>query len=379
MEPSESETTQFRQLTPDDLDEAHQALLTRAILRVLATDIAQSTFAQVIDGLPLASVVDDSSTGGTHPKHPVNRHTELCPGVWDQASEFRDEFRPEKLLFDSRLKKLLLAYQAASPASRAFNVRLLEMIAVAIHQIAVMLFKLDTSRHKHDNITEWAPPQTGTGYDMVFWAEFPDGPLPTLFYHPWYMDHEQYPNGAADLAGYWVEARILGGVMLFDRRPNGNPDHVYLLPNRRDVTYRIYQLLPEQKKALLDFLVGESEPEPTVGAIPILGSDKNLNRVDPEEPIEETGIYRDIWERKYRPPELGDDRLRDVWDTFDFPTQADKSAAAERAADRRYMFLHGDRDVESFVNAQDQDVRDDEDREGSEPPEGFRQRGDDEF
>lgn len=40
----------------------------------------------------------------------------------------------------------------------------------------------------------------------------------TLFCHKWYRDHDQYPEGVADSVGYWAEARILGGVVLFDRR-----------------------------------------------------------------------------------------------------------------------------------------------------------------
>lgn len=139
----------------------------------------------------------------------------------------------------------------------------------------------------------------------MFWDKFPNGPLPTLICHPWYIDYEQYSNGAADMSGYWAEARILGGVVLFDRRPNGDPDHVYLLPNRRDVTYRIYELFPEQKEALLvllEFLTTDSEPP--ADTLPILGDQKNLHRIDPEEPIEDIGIYRDIWERKFRPPQL---------------------------------------------------------------------------
>jgi hypothetical protein len=220
-------------------------------------------------------------------------------------------------------------------------------VAVAIHQIAVLLFSLDTNLHKHDDITNWAPPKAGSVLNTMFWDEFPNGPLPTLFCHPWYIDYEQYPNGAADMAGYWAEARILGGVVLFDRRLDGDPDHIYLLPDRQDVTYRIYQLLPEQKEALLEFLTTDSEP--SADTLPILGDKKNLHRIDPEEPIEETGIYRDIWERKFRPPKLNDQRLRDVWNTFDFPTHSDKVAAAERAADRRYKLEYGDRDPDTFI------------------------------
>ena len=32
-----------------------------------------------------------------------------------------------------------------------------------------------------------------------------------------YGDYDQYPDGVADKVGYWVEARILGGAVLFNR------------------------------------------------------------------------------------------------------------------------------------------------------------------
>ena len=48
----------------------------------------------------------------------------------------------------------------------------------------------------------------------------------TLFCHPWYRDYDQYPNGIADSVGYWAEARILGGVVLFDRRNLGSAENI---------------------------------------------------------------------------------------------------------------------------------------------------------
>jgi hypothetical protein len=84
---------------------------------------------------------------------------------------------------------------------------------VAIHQIAVQLFKLDTSHHKNDGIASWEPLK-----DDTFWALFPQGAPPTLFRHEWYSDYDKYPDGVADVVGYWAEARIMGGVVLFDRR-----------------------------------------------------------------------------------------------------------------------------------------------------------------
>lgn len=57
----------------------------------------------------------------------------------------------------------------------------------------------------------WRPPE---GRLVPYIRTFPS----TLFCHAWYRDYEQYPQGIADCVGYWAEARIFGGVVLFDRR-----------------------------------------------------------------------------------------------------------------------------------------------------------------
>ncbi len=44
----------------------------------------------------------------------------------------------------------------------------------------------------------------------------PDPP-PTVFYHSSYQDVDQYPSRVADMVGYWAEAQLFGGVVLFDR------------------------------------------------------------------------------------------------------------------------------------------------------------------
>jgi hypothetical protein len=88
----------------------------------------------------------------------------------------------------------------------------------------------------------------------------PDGPPATLFYHAWYRDPIQYPEGVADMAGYWAENRVLGGVVLFDREEarkiGAGPDAVYIHPDRDKVTYRICLLTDAQKKALVNFFAG---------------------------------------------------------------------------------------------------------------------------
>ena len=48
--------------------------------------------------------------------------------------------------------------------------------------------------------------------------------------------------------------------------------------------------------------------------IPLSGL--NCQRVDPAQAIETTEIYRDLWERLFRPLHETDRRLREVEDTF---------------------------------------------------------------
>lgn len=187
--------------------------------------------------------------------------------------------------------------------------------------------------HKDDGVRDWKPPES----DERYWRNYPGGPLPTLFQHSWYVDYDQYSNGAADMAGYWAEAQIIGGVVLFDRRdpaenPDADPNAVYLHPDRYEAPYRIVQLLPEQRQALLDNFL--TEDEPTAPLLPIIIDKTNTHRVDPEEPIRETDIYRDLWERRDFPPGA-DLRSRDEWDRHNFPTTADKVAAGRRARERQ--------------------------------------------
>ncbi|KAH6649497.1 hypothetical protein F5144DRAFT_588200 [Chaetomium tenue] len=337
--------TPAAQLSFAHLDGDHRQILERAIRRILATELAEITYAQIIDGLPTGQVAYESYIP-IYGWHPIdNVHDDLCPGMLEKARQFRADFQPDILTFNS---KLVHEYRGCAPGSRGFKSRLVEMVAVAVHQIAVILFELDTSLHKNDGVTEWAPPKS----DSFYWSQHPNGPAPTLFHHEWYKDHEQYPRGVADMVGYWAEARILGGVVLFDRRrPDAvpcadtgtdfkvDPDAIFFHADREGVTYRIYQLLPEQRNALLNFLIAEPPPP---SPLPILASADNRIRVDPEEPIAQTGIYRDIWERKELPLTWGDSRSRDVMDTLNYPTNEDWIAAGHRSRmlRQRYEEVH---------------------------------------
>lgn len=107
------------------------------------------------------------------------------------------------------------------------------------------------------------------------------------------------------------------------------------------MTYRIWRLLDTQRKLLLDFLLSDNDingqtnsaPNP----FPILPDRNNLTRIDPEEPIHKTGIYRDLWERKHLSDRSGDPRMHCcAFNTMDYPSEADYKRSLERALTRRY-------------------------------------------
>ncbi|KAL1883252.1 hypothetical protein Daus18300_000310 [Diaporthe australafricana] len=352
------EPQQARKATVQDLgDGEHLAVFTRALSNVTSTDIARSTYAQIVDGLPLKKILIQMPNRPER-GHSVYGHTELCDGVLDRISHSQESFDLQVLQFKSHL---VHRYLAASLGSRDFKGSLIEIIAVSVHQIPTYLHKLGLNLGNHA-----CPHNEDTG-------------IPTFLFHDYYKNIDQYPNGVAGAVGYWAEAEILGGVALFDRRQQqkplkdsgevflphnrgedvyrnlklldpedweifdvmlseyraltqhflDNPDAIYSHTNREEMTYRIWQLLPEQKKSLLDFLL--ARPGEMESPLPIHPSEKNLFRVDPEDPITETRIYRDVWERKPLGEKGRDQRLRHCrGDRMNYSTPADEHRSKTR-------------------------------------------------
>lgn len=218
-------------------------------------------------------------------------------------------------------------------------------MARSVHQVAVILYKNnpDLSSSTSSSVRDvhtWEPPKGASDPDgqwELWWRFHPNGPPSTLFRHDWYINSENYPEGAADMAGFWAESRILGGVVSFDRaaQARGESDAVYLHPDREDVTYRICLLTDVQKRALMDFLQAEEGGNQVPCPLPILLDGTNTQRVDPEEPIRETGVFRDAWDRVTPSPEwMGDGRSHCVWNSLDFPTKADHREAWSRWSTR---------------------------------------------
>lgn len=216
------------------LDEAHLLAFSRAVTNVLSTELAESTFAQIVDGLPLWDVVYGLGHYGLDREEPVFKHRELCPGVIEKTRAFRADFDPRTFDIRAEVNKcrrcqfalqnsnpflqVLHRYQSVPVGSRASKLPLIELVAVAIHAIAAQLFKqVDGGLHKGDKYPG------DEHYQEYSWNRKKSTPFSLWRYD----DPEQYPEGNADIAAYWAEDQIFGGIVLFDRGESGSEVRIF--------------------------------------------------------------------------------------------------------------------------------------------------------
>lgn len=200
-----------RSRVSDILDQAHEARFCGAVMNILHSKPAEFTFAQLVDGLPLAKVALASKA--LRYEEPVTEHEQLCPGAMDKVRAFRDSFNPASLDLPV---EVLRRYQDIPAGSRASKLPLIELVVVAVHRLAVLVHRED-SLHKEKDPTfdEGRPFQKrhhGSKHKDYY-------PTPFCLIH--YSDPAQFPDGVADLAGYWAENWIFGGVVVFSRGENG--------------------------------------------------------------------------------------------------------------------------------------------------------------
>jgi len=111
----------------DTLDDEHSDIFKTALSRLLATELAEYTFAQIIDGLPTTASLRNFNLWIHNTNHPVIalNHVELCPGVIEKTRRIRDEFDPMSLTFKAEvclaitLPTILLTLCSSSQPSNA--------------------------------------------------------------------------------------------------------------------------------------------------------------------------------------------------------------------------------------------------------------------
>lgn len=133
--------------------------------------------------------------------------------------------------------------------------------------------------------------------NQVFGQRFYSVSLPmTPFHQRAYAAVEQYPDGEADIVGYWAECMVFGGVVVFDRGKSDNEcNAVYFHDGRNGGPFTLYPPADNQLRALFTFLkspLGQDNP------LPILASDLNRYRWDPYYAMKDHHIFRDRYEKR---------------------------------------------------------------------------------
>ncbi|ENH67001.1 hypothetical protein FOC1_g10004633 [Fusarium oxysporum f. sp. cubense race 1] len=254
----------------DVLDDEHRKVLDRAVRNVLNTEVAERVYAQIADGLPTEmSLIDSSDHVKDHPVY-INRHTEICPGYIEKARVFRNQLRD--------------------------------------------------GAHKHKTYEDWRQNVLEEKKRGVESRRYYDPP-PIAFSHRAYRYPDQYPRGLADVAGYWAESKILGGVTLFDRGEiEQECKAIWIHGDLIRGPRTLYPPTKEQFDALIKFLttpLGEGLTCP----FPIHGASVNRPRWHPYHAFAYYHIFRDRYERKIplNPPQSGC-----VEDGMDWPELDDR-------------------------------------------------------
>jgi hypothetical protein len=97
---------EFKKLSIASLQGRHHDILTRAVSNVLSSPVAEITYGQIIDGLPLSGVVYDTYEDIICPGHPLlDEHLELSTDVLERVNQLLTSFDPDILQIDSTVSE----------------------------------------------------------------------------------------------------------------------------------------------------------------------------------------------------------------------------------------------------------------------------------
>lgn len=94
-------------LTPENLDNEHLQSYTTAVTRILNTDVAESTYSEIIDGFPTLDSYLEFTWRPVDDNFPLQHHTELCEGSVDKFRALRSSFDPLTLTFEPQVSRAL--------------------------------------------------------------------------------------------------------------------------------------------------------------------------------------------------------------------------------------------------------------------------------
>ncbi|KAI1964912.1 hypothetical protein LOZ58_001603 [Ophidiomyces ophidiicola] len=268
----------------EHLESTHYTTLDHALATIFSSDLAVETFAQIIDGRPICSVYREYY--GSYQK------------VFSDSLLFwlLNHIDEDRLVFLSR-RRLRRIIRTPLVGSKAFHLRLIELLAILCHGIGVQLYTMYDG-----GLRKPTPAELDQGVPAIVLPPgvklTPAAPPPVHLFHPYYQDWEQYPHKMADMVGYWVEYRLFGGVVLFERGETGRAcNDVFIHPVGH---CNIFQVSDAQVHRYIDCLLSNQRATKDMTSMAEtlrFKAEKYARRIDPYEAMS-LQIYRNRYERK---------------------------------------------------------------------------------
>lgn len=89
------------------LDAEHQASFKHAMANLLSTPIAEFTYAQIVDGMPISNIYKEDH--GFCEGFPVLNHEDLCPGIMNKTRAFRSQFDIDSIEFKPKVRQHIIS------------------------------------------------------------------------------------------------------------------------------------------------------------------------------------------------------------------------------------------------------------------------------
>ncbi|RDW81604.1 uncharacterized protein DSM5745_05161 [Aspergillus mulundensis] len=286
------------------LETRHLELVRNTVLRILSTKQAEDVFAEVADGLP----TQETAKYKPHcDEEELDDRTQPSARARDLVRTWRSDFDLGSLELESNV---ISTYQQTPLQAREFKARLIEITAVVIHTLAALLFS-------HTNHPPYKKPPPKNKIVMVDgWPQVTDelvpSRVPTYLYHNDYLDDDIYPLGIADIAAYWAETHLFGGVVVFYQGDNETELPTDLLPpsslpldDKRfldvylhpDCRFKVFRLSDAQIDQFVGFGV---HGEPSASSPFPLKPERNTVRLFPAIAMSHYNVYRSKNDRKVR-------------------------------------------------------------------------------
>ncbi|KAK2789705.1 hypothetical protein FQN53_001461 [Emmonsiellopsis sp. PD_33] len=188
-----------------DIDQERAGIMKGVLRTILHSDLASHVFAQIVDGIPIDSAYEIGTT------RRVDLYSRTQPS--QQSVLLARQFCHSHDIFDSLELNTVVAqqYQDSALFSASFNMHLLELVAIAIHDLAGNLYLINHPNGR-DRVVEVCD-------DL--WVSRGLISLSTMFY----CVPSRFPRAFLDVVGYWAEVQIFGGVVVFDRGPEEGKRH----------------------------------------------------------------------------------------------------------------------------------------------------------